>query len=251
MPKSDELNLNLFLVKGDIVGVEKSLISVDENGNFKADPIVLTSGVDMTTYWLNIAFQHLRATERAHKKLMTAKRDQNDSEIGKCLKRESASGMQTIVASGIAIDAYYASVKDCIRIPSEQFNAWREKNTARYKQIAEVLRLSAPMTNDSFQNLRAELKRIVSWRDRAVHPTSDTTAPSVHVELNKVTDWRYATFRYHNAKAIYGLTLSIVYKTASAPHDKEIVKLQRFRDQLLPKLEPWVKKWKRKYGELL
>lgn len=251
MPNPIKPDPGLFIVKGDIVGVEEFSISVNENGKIEASSVMLTSGIDMTTYWLSIAFQHLKATEGAHKRLMQAKDAKNDIEIGKYLKKESSSGMQAIVSSGIAIDAYYASVRDCIKIPTEQSRAWREKRTARYKQISEVLRLAFPMTKEAFTKVRKILKQNISWRDKAVHPSSGVTSPSVHVELNKITDWRYATFRFYNAKAIYGLTLSLIHKTATNPPADKHKKLQEYCDGLVPKVVPWVKKWERKYGKLL
>lgn len=232
----------LFIVEGDIVGVDEFTISVDENGKMNAGPVVLRSGIDMTPYWLSIAFQHLKSTEGFHKKLMLAKENKNDNEIGKYLKKESSAGMQAILSAGIAIDAYYASVKDCINIPDKLTETWRDKRTARHKQISEVLRLAFPMSNSTFKELREILKQNITWRDKAVHPISGTTSPSVHIELNKVTDWRYATFRFYNAKAIYGLTLSLVYKTASNPPYEKHKKLQEYCDGLLPKLTPWVNK---------
>lgn len=205
----------------------------------------------MTPFWLGIAFKHLIDTERAHKKLMMAKDSKDDEKTGKCLKKESSSGMQAIVSAGIAIDAYYASIKDCIKIPATQSKVWREKRTARHKQISEVLRLGFPMSNSTFSEVRKILKQNLSWRDKAVHPSSRTAAPSIHVELNKITDWRYSTFRFYNARAIYGLTLSLIYKTATNPPTNKNNRLQEYCDGVVPKLIPWVKKWERKYGKLL
>jgi hypothetical protein len=241
----------LFIVKGDIVGIEEFTITENENGELKFGPIVLTSGIDMTPFWLGIAFQHMKATERAHTKLMLAKEAKNDNEIAKYLKQESSSGMQAVVSAGIAIDAYYASVKGCIKIPAEHSKVWREKRTARHKQISEVLRIAFSMKSATFKQVRNILEQSLSWRDRAVHPSPGTSAPSIHNELNKITDWRYATFRFYNVKAIYGITLSLIYKTTKKPPDNKNMALQKYCDGLIPKLVPWVKKWERKYGQLL
>ncbi len=242
----------LFIVKGDIVGANEFTISVDENGEIETSPIVLTSGVDMTPFWLGIAFQHMKSTEKWHKKLMLAKKAKNDAEIGRCLKKEASYGMQSIVASGIAVDAYCASIKNCIRIKADLSKTWRKKRrTARYKQISEVLRLAFPMKKTTFTEVRNNLNQIFSWRDKAVHPTSGTSSPSVHKELNKITDWRYATFRYYNVNVIFSLTLSLIYTTATNPPAAKHKKLHEYCDGVVPKLAPWVKKWERKYGKLL
>jgi hypothetical protein len=44
------------------------------------------------------------------------------------------------MAAAIAIDAFYATIKNKTNIPEETFHIWKEKKTARHTQIAEVLR---------------------------------------------------------------------------------------------------------------
>jgi hypothetical protein len=240
----------VFLVKGDTVSVQTFSISVTEQGEVKADPVILHVGIDMTGYWLDIAYKHLIDTESAHKKLMLAKEDKNDEKIAFYLKKESISGMQSIMASGIALDAYYASIKDHVKVQQSTIDSWRNKGTARYKQIAEVLRMGFRLKNPSSNSLRDILKQNFKIRDKAVHPSPGTAAPLLHVELNKVTDWRYATFRFYNAKAIYGLSLSVIFKTTSSTDSKVADSLKVFCGTLLPRIKPMQRKWKRRYGEL-
>jgi hypothetical protein len=240
----------VFLVKGDKVSIPSFSISIDEQGNLHTDPVALHTGIDMSPYWLNIAFGHLKATERAHKRLMQAKATGDDNLIGENLKKESASGMQTIMASGIATDAYYASIKEHVTIPQNTIDAWQANGTARYKQIAETMRVGFHLSNASGKNLRDALKQNLSLRDMAVHPKAGTTSPQHHVELNKITDWRYATFRFHNAKTIYGLTLSIIFQTASKLSPKVSNELATQCNKLTATLKPILRKWERKYGKL-
>ena len=63
----------VFLVKGDKVSVQPFSLSVNENGEIESSPVILHVGIDMTAYWLDIAYKHLITTEAAHKKLMLAK----------------------------------------------------------------------------------------------------------------------------------------------------------------------------------
>lgn len=240
----------VFLVKGDSVSIPSFSISIDEEGKINAEPVMLHTGIDMTPYWLNIAYQHLKATEIIHKKLMLAKEEKNDSLIGEFLKKESSSGMQAIMASGIAIDAYYASVKEHVKIPKSTAEAWKKNSTARYKQISEVIRMGFGLSASSSKSLREILKQNLTFRDKAVHPSAGTAKPFLHVELNKVTDWRYATFRLDNAKVIYGLTLSVIFQTVSKPSDKTPKSLRNYSDSLVVKLKPSLRKWERKYGKL-
>lgn len=114
----------VFLVKGDTVSVMPFSISVNEQGEIENSPVVLHLGIDMTGYWLDIAYEHLLDTESAHKKLMIAKGERNDEKIARYLKKESISGMQSIMASCIAIDAYYASIKEHVDIPQSTLDSW-------------------------------------------------------------------------------------------------------------------------------
>lgn len=241
----------IFLVKGDTISVMPFSISLNEQGEIEKSPVVLHLGIDMTEYWLDIAYKHLLDTESAHKRLMIAKSEKNDEKIARNLKKESISGMQSIMASCIAIDAYYASIKEQVNIPQSTLESWRENNTARYKQISEVLRIGFRLKNSSNKNLRDVLKQNFNFRDKAVHPTPGTAAPLLHVELNKVTDWRYATFRFYNAKAIYGLSLSVIYKTSCSVDPKIAENLKDFCNKLRPRLKPIERKWKKRYGDLL
>ena len=83
-----------------------------------------------------------------------------------------------------------------------------------------------------------------------MHPSAGTTHPLHHVELNKVSDWRYATFRFYNAKTIYGLTLSVIFQTASKLSPKTSKELVERCNDLVIKLKPILRKWERKYGKL-
>ncbi|HAO24449.1 MULTISPECIES: hypothetical protein [unclassified Methylophaga] len=241
----------VFLVKGDTVSVPSLTLSVNEQGEVEASPIYLNVGIDMTAYWLDIAYKHLLATESAHKKLMVAKEEKDNEKIARYLKKESIAGMQSIMAASIALDAYYSSIKQHVDIPQETINIWRENGTARYKQISEVFRMGFRLKPPSSKSLREILKQNFRFRDKAVHPSPGTAAPLLHVELNKVTDWRYATFRFNNAKAIYGLSLSIVLKTSTKPDSKIADSLKAFCEKLIPRIKPLERKWNKRFGDLL
>jgi hypothetical protein len=55
----------------------------------------------MSPYWLEIAYQHLIATESAHVDLMAAKAAKDDEQIATALQKEFVSGMQAITALGL------------------------------------------------------------------------------------------------------------------------------------------------------
>ncbi len=248
--KKVEPDPGIFVTKGMKISIPSFSISIGDNGELVSDPITLFMGLDMSPYWLEIAYQHLLATEAAHVDLMAAKEARDDEQIAAALQKEFVSGMQAIMASGVAIDAYYASVKDHIELPEDLMKAWRENGTARYKQIAEVLKRAFPMSQESAKHLRDILEQNLKFRDKAVHPKYGTTAPLLHIELNKVSDWRYAVFRFYNAKAIVGLTLSIIYQTASKPFTDKHDRLRSYCEELIVNIDPILNVWVQRYGKL-
>lgn len=242
----------VFLVKGDIVSIQSFSITVNEKGETEsAGPVILHVGIDMTGYWLDIAYKHLLATESAHKKLMLVKEEGNDEKIARYLKKESIAGMQSIMASGIALDAYYASIKEHVTIPQSALDSWRENSTARYKQISEVLRMGFRLKPHDAKTLGDVLKQNFELRDKAVHPGPGTAAPLLHVELNKRIDWRYATFRFHKAKAIYSSSLSVIFGTTYSTDPKVAKSLKEFCEKLVPRIKLLERKWEKRFGELL
>lgn len=240
----------IFVTKGMKFSIQEFSIQIDDNGNFTHDPVVVHTGLDMTPYWLNIAFNHLLSTEIAHNSLIIAN-DRNDAEsIAKCLEFEFTSGMQSIMSSAIAMDAYYSSIKDNIFIPEELIIKWRANKVARYKQISEVLRRAFKLNNNSTKNIRSALMNCFQYRDMAVHPSCATSRPVLYPEINKISDWRYAAFRFHNAKILYGATLSIIFQTASKKMNGENEKLVNHCKKSLPDLELILDQWTERFGKL-
>ena len=171
--------------------------------------------------------------------------------MGDLLQKEFISGMQAIMAGCIAIDSYYASVKDFADIPEDLIKKWRQnRSTARYKQIAETLKRAFNIPQELFLKIREILKQSFKLRDMAVHPNNANDLPVLHPEINKISDWRYSAFRYANAKAIVGHSLSIIYQTARQKHDSTHQPMKIYCEKLVLKLDPTLSKWVERYGKL-
>jgi uncharacterized protein YutE (UPF0331/DUF86 family) len=127
---------------------------------------------------------------------------------------------------------------------------WKEKRTARYKQIAETLKRTFVIPQDIFLQIRDILKQSFDLRDMAVHPKYGTNQPVLYPEINKFTDWRYSTFRYANAKAIVGHALSIIYQTARQKQDTNKEELKSYCENLVKQLDPTLSKWEGNFGKL-
>lgn len=84
----------------------------------------------------------------------------------------------------------------------------------------------------------------------AVHPKHGTDLPVLYPEINKISDWRYAAFRYTNAKAVVGHSLSIIYQTARQKKGNKKQLLKIYCENLVKKLEPTLSEWVERYGRL-
>ncbi len=250
MNKKTTPDPGIFVTKGMKISIPPFSITLGKDGKSSSTGITLNTGIDMCPYWLKIAYGHLLNTEAANIELMLAKAEHSDEKISQALQNEFTSGMQAIMAASIAIDSYYASVKDHIKIQNNLIQQWRTNRTARYKQIVEVLRRGYSLKKGPTKVLRDIIKEIYIYRDKAVHPEYGTAIPKLHIELNKVTDWRFVTFRFYNAKAIVGQSFSIIYQTSSITLDDSQKELKKYYDELIIELQPIMEKWVEKYGKL-
>lgn len=232
------------------VSVEEFSLNMKEDGSIETHKMILHTGLDMCPYWLNIAWANLLKTESYHKKIIEQVEAGLENNLGDYLQKEFQLGMQTIMAACIAMDAYYASVKQYSDIPENVVKKWRENKTARYKQISEILKNVFVIPQQTFIQLRETIKQGFELRDRAIHPKSGTDLPALHPEANVISDWRFSTFRYVNAKAIVGNMLSIIYQTSRQKVPPKKVGLTVTTEKHKKEIDPLIKKWIKRYGKL-
>lgn len=225
-------------------------LTFHDDGRIEAGPVSLSTFFDISPHWLDIALEHLQHAEQAYNELMSAKKTNKNNEIGNALRVEFSAAMQTIMASAIAIEAYYACIKERIEIPDKLIKCWQENRLARYKQIAEVLKIAFPMSNEFFKKVRDALKEIYRFRDMAVHPPAKAAAPLLREELILIIDWRPVAFTYINAKHIAGFSLSIIAQTAARSPKDNFHNLKPYCEALMPKISPLVTRWNALYGAL-
>ena len=242
-----------FLVKGDSLVIPNLTISIRSDGKLEAQPVVFHTGSYTCPYWLQIAYDHLLMTEKNSNAITDAQERNNNEEIGDALKLEFSSGMQAMMAAGIAVDAFYASTKDYVAIPDETVRAWRNNRTARYKQVSEVLRLAYRIDNSDIQEFRRAVKHIYHLRDRAVHPSSGALPLALHPQLNKMTNWRYAAFCFQKAKVIVSFSLQIVYRLIASSREEDYAspELMNHCKILLVSVRPLLDMWEGQYGSLI
>lgn len=242
---------DLFVTKGMNFSLEEFTIWSDKKGN-TGSHMTLHTRLNMCFYWLEIAFIHLEQTEQLHQEILKIDKSKEPELFGLLLQKEFMSGMQTIMASCVSIDAYYASVKRLVGIPNNLTDTWRKEGTARYKQVSEVLRVSSRISQEMFSQIRQILKGLFELRDRAVHPESGTDIPLPYPELGIISDWRYSAFRQSNAKIAFRNAIFITYlvtKNAKIEKAERQQDFERYCHELLSELEVFILKWNEKYGD--
>jgi hypothetical protein len=243
-------NPAVFITDGMQFSISGLSLTIGNDGKIEAGPVSLSTFFDICPHWLDIAYEHLLRTEQANRDLMSAIEAKNNDGIGNALRAEFSSGIQTMMASAVAIEAYYACIKDRIEIPEKLVRCWQKNGLARYKQIAETLRIAFPMKNESFKQVRDTLKEIYRFRDMAVHPPAKAAKPLLRQELNLIIDWRYVAFSYNNARHLSGFSLSIIAQTAARTTNVKFDTLKPYCEALMSKLSPLVERWNSQYGKL-
>ncbi len=249
-PNNMPRNPELFITDGVEFSIAGLSLHSSNAGKIETSPVSLSTFFDISPHWLAIAYDHLLNAEKANRDLMIAKEAKNYDNLGNALRAEFTSGVQAMMGCAIAMDAYYACIKDRIEIPEDVNRSWQEHSLARYKQIAETLRIAFPMNNDFFKRVRNALKEIYRFRDMAVHPPAKATKPLLRQELNLLIDWRYIAFSYNNAKQISNFSFSIISKTAVMTPNLKFKLLNPYCKTLMSRISPLIQRWNSQYGPL-
>jgi hypothetical protein len=100
----------VFITDGMQFSISGLSLTIGNDGKIEAGPVSLSTFFDICPHWLDIAYEHLLRTEQANNALISAIEAKNNDGIGNALRAEFSSGVQTIMASAIAIEAYYACI---------------------------------------------------------------------------------------------------------------------------------------------
>jgi hypothetical protein len=203
----------------------------------------------MTPYWLEIAAEQARAAESYHQHVLHESSNQDNGPMGIAMESECKASMQSIAAAGIALDAFYAVVKEHIQIPEAMSMRWRTNRTARFRQIAEVYRQAFRVSSRSAVRMRQAMKQVFDFRDRAVHPPAVARQPVLYEELSVGTEWRFVAFRALNARVATATALSIVAQLLGRPRP-ELASLSEYCGPAIERIQPLVDGWEHDYGQL-
>jgi hypothetical protein len=190
----------VFIGKGMNVSVPVGglQISMGPSGGLQGS-VRLQLHFDVVPSWTALALKHLADAHNDKLARQQAWNASVEDDKGHTLEREFQSSMQAIMASAIALDAFYAALQDKVKIDQTLRDKWRANRTARYAQIAEVIRMAFELKPKGSAAMRNYLKETYRLRDLAVHPSADLKDPILHPELGVGVEWRFFYFRFDRA----------------------------------------------------
>jgi len=204
---------------------------------------------DVCPVWLEISLDHLQRAEREHQNLIVAWRDQKSDEAALAMESEFRAGVQATASACIALDAFYANVREYIPIPEEMQRGWLKKKNSRAFQLAEVLRRGFTMKTDTADRVRDIVKQIYDFRDLAIHPSGKTKEAVLHPDLQVGVEWRFISFGFTNVKEVVAGCLSLVAQLVEKPKPN-LSELVFYCTGVRPNLGPVVASWEAHYGIL-
>ena len=216
----------IFLTRGMTLGIPEGgfSLSFGNDGEINAS-LALHVRFDVCPTWIELSLQHLAAAieARAHRQTVWAGTDQDAKAAA--LEREFEASMQAIMASAIALDAFYAIIQPEVALPPTLVERWRTGRTARFSQVTEVVRRAFRLKPKDTAALRANLKEIYRIRDLAVHPSGKIEAPIFQPELDVGVEWRFAYFSASNAELIVNAAMWILWELCHSgkPTDAKVL----------------------------
>lgn len=250
-PGAPERRGGVFVTKGMTLTIPTGglTIRVTDEGKIEADPLVIHVSQDVSPFWIEVAIDHLISAESLHPEVLQANTSSDDERLARALEREFAASMQAVVSGAIAVDAFYAMVSRQVEVPENLRVQWRQDRTARYKQVAEVLRRAFKLEPNGVAWARTLLKDIYRFRDLAVHPVATPQKPVFYGEIGRGVEWRFDTFRFASAKLLVGASLALMCQLCERP-DLASRQLAEYCSTARSRYDPSLANWLTRYGEL-
>ena len=238
----------ILMTRGVSLRLSNISFTIGPDGEFHGSPVTAEVLLHMSPFWLEIAMTHVVAAEQHHAALLAAGGE--DSRVGGALEGEFVGGMQAIVAAATALDAFYATVKSNIELPSDLTLVWQRNRTPRYAQLIEVLRRGFSLKPHTAKAWRPMLKQLYRFRGWAVHPSASFSAPVAHPDLTSATEHRFVAFTYENARSAVHIALAITALLSAKPPNDAPKTLAEACKGITNLIAPVCKEWRTRYGRL-
>lgn len=226
----------IFISRGMSITIPSFSIRIRDDGELEGDPITLHVRFDVCPTWIEVAKRHLDNALNAKDRRNEVWSGKDEDAKAKALEAEFESSMQAIMAAAIAWDAVYAVLREHVVIPPAMSEKWRNGRTARYTQVAEVIRRAFSLKPKGSSLLRQNLKALYTYRDMAVHPSGKIAAPLLHPELDVGMEWRFVFFRARNAEMAVLGAAAMLWDLATNGRSKD-AKVTEYQGALLARLK--------------
>ena len=194
--------MKVAILAGDLT------IEINEKGDFSSQAILSTS-YNVIPIWIKIAHDSLRQSRIASEAIVE-KWSQDADFQRQLLMARLAPSMQVVVSCGIALDALYDTLRPYAKITPEEIEVWKKKKTSRAKQIVEIIRRTYKLKPNILKNFIEVIRDVIEFRDKAVHPSLELQNVNGRDDINISIDWKFAVYRYQNAKRIFINTVNII-----------------------------------------
>jgi hypothetical protein len=225
----------IFISRGMQIAIPSFSLRLRDDGELESDPITLHVRFDVCPTWIQVAKRYLDDAQRAKTRRDEAWSGSDEDAKARALETEFEASMQAIMAAAISWDALYAILREHVTIPPAMAEKWRRGRTARYTQVAEIVRRAFLLKPKGASLLRSNLKALYSYRDMAVHPSGKIAAPLLHPELDVGMEWRFVYFRARNAEIAVLGAAGMLWDLATNGRSNE-AKITEYQKTLLARL---------------
>lgn len=201
----------VLIFKGMRVGVLPGdfVIDLDPAGNNTNAQIILSTSYNVIPIWLRAARTHLQGAKEASAQIASCWH-QDGVDKRNLLVSELEPAMQTIVCCAIALDALYDQVNRHVSISPTTRAAWAKNRTSRSARVLHAVKLAFRLSNGATKQIAPVLSEVFRYRDMAVHPASELKRTCSRPDLPEGVDWRFAAYRFPNAKSCFDFTLELM-----------------------------------------
>ncbi len=205
----------VFITRGMTVTIPAGGLRISFGADAPEPTVTLHVHFDVCPTWCELAMRHVEAAKAAAEARKIAWQTAEDTPAANdakamTLEKEFEASMQAVMAAAIAVDALYAVLQEYIEVPDELLKKWRERRTARYSQVAEVIRRAFNLKRNGVRLLLENLKKIYRLRDLAVHPSGKVQEAVLHPELGVGVEWRFVYFRAETSEGAVNAATAIV-----------------------------------------
>lgn len=202
--------MGVLIFEGMKVGILQRDFTVEVDDTGQVNPkLILSTSYNVLPLWIQIAYDNIKLSYEASQNIKEKWNDKVENQKSLLLAELTAS-MQVFVACGIALDALYAQLKPFAKLSQQEMESWRKNKTSRAAQIAEVIRRVYNLSKSDFTAFKKNIKSILEYRDKAVHPTHSMKQTCTRPDIPVGIDWRFSAYRYDNAAICYNRTLEML-----------------------------------------